>query len=1483
MVSEPARVWRGTMSALYNGYPQFPFWIKYMNRIALRTLVGCLFLAGQFSAAAEPTPVAVKPGDRVVIIGNTLAERMQYFNHWETLLHSRFPEAQLYVRNLGWSADEVALRPRSQDFKDHGHTLADHQPTIVLAMFGFNESFAGPAGLPQFEADLERFLQTPQVVDQYSSTPRGGKADTTKAEVKPLTGLRQIVLVSPIAHEDLGNPHLPDGKQNNINLRLYTEAMARVAAKHGVPFVDLFNPSLKLMQAAGDQKLTINGVHLNAHGDKLIGQALDKALFGERPSPNERADLEKLRGEVSEKNLQFYYDYRAVNGFYIYGGRKNPFGTVNFPGEFEKLRKMTALRDQRVWDVAQGKNVSAAIDDQSTGTLPKIDTNKKDPAPFTLPPESQATFKLPEGFAVNLFASEQDFPQLQNPVQVSFDAKGRLWVCTMPTYPQYEPSVPVHDKLLILEDTNGDGKADMCKVFADGLHVPTGFEFGNGGVFIAQQPNVLFLKDTDGDDKADVRENVLHGFDSADSHHSISAFTYDQGGALYFEEGTFHHSQIESPWGPTRLVNAGVFRYEPRTQRFGVFVSYGFANPWGHIVDGWGQNFVADASGGANYYGTAFSGDVDYPNKHTGMKQFLTKQWRPTAGCELVTSRNFPDDMQGNYLLNNCIGFHGVLQYKMREEASGFAADPVEPLLQSGDQNVRPVDIEFGPDGALYICDWFNPLVGHMQHSLRDPQRDHNHGRIWRIHYKNKPLVTPTKIAGEPIPALLDVLKSIPEERTRYRARIELWNRDSKEVLAAVDSWLAKQDKNDPAYEHHQLEGLWLHQAHDVVNEAYLKRMLSSSEPRARAAATRVLCYWRDRVAQPVDLLKQQVNDQHPRVRLEAVRALSFFHDQTALAAALESMLHPQDDYLTYTLNETLNTLERRIKQREPNYSIMAPLAKLLQDGKVSAERLNDVVSTICRRGNSEELASVFQRAMDEKAYSNDLRLSVFNALMDTAVTRKVKPAGDLTPLGKLIGDKEGLDSRLQQAAVRLASVWKVDVAGDLKQIALSSKDNGLRRAAMDGLIALGGNISRDTLEKLTEANEPSSIRLAAVAGLAKVDIARAAPRAAVVLSESTTRDNPAPLMEAFLNRKGGPDQLAAALESKKPPVDVAKLALRYMYSVGRSDKKLSDVLSVAAGIAVDPLPPTPQEVAQLVSEVNARGDAKRGEVVFRRNDLSCFKCHSLSKAGGDIGPELSSVGAVSPVDYVVNSILNPDLAIKEQFVTKIILTAGGEIHTGIIASRDNVRVLLKEASGKTITIPVADIEEEVEGKSLMPKGLAKFLTHDELIDLVKFISELGKPGDYAIRTVPTIQRWRFLRHAPSKNQRGQLSDEAPHTAQFEKQILGSNQWQPAYSKSAGALPLDELIEEDKFLYLQGELNMVDGGRVTFDITGVDKPLVWIDTDSHHGKSQVSAILNKGKHKLTLRVPPTAKGREIKVQVVKPDGSTAKLEVIGGV
>jgi hypothetical protein len=466
--------------------------------------------------------------------------------------------------------------------------------------------------------------------------------------------------------------------------------------------------------------------------------------------------------------------------------------------------------------------------------------------------------------------------------------------------------------VLILSDADRDGKADNQIIFARGLHVPTGIELGDGGAYVAQQPNLMFLRDTDGDDIADERQLVLHGFDSADSHHSISAFEWGPGGDLYFQEGTFHHSQIETPYGPERVANASVFRYEPRTEKVDIFVSYGFANPWGHVFDHWGQNFVADASGGANYFAAAFSGDVDYPRKHPGLQEFLVKQWRPTCGCEIVSSRHFPDEMQGDYLLNNCIGFQGVLQYRFRDEGSGFFAEPVEPLLRSSDPNFRPVDLQFGPDGALYVLDWYNPLVGHMQHSLRDPNRDHIHGRVWRITCTDRPLVEPPLIADRPIPELLELLKAY-EIRTRYQVRSELRNRDTAEVMTAIDAWAQNLNADDSEQAHHLLEALWVKQHHDVVDEALLERVLQSSDFRARAAATRVLCYWRDRVSEPLLRLQSLVNDEHPRVRLEAVRALSFFDSQEALDIAVESLLYDQDPYLEYTLQETMTTLEGRL------------------------------------------------------------------------------------------------------------------------------------------------------------------------------------------------------------------------------------------------------------------------------------------------------------------------------------------------------------------------------------------------------------------------------------------------------------------------------------------------------------------------------------------------------------------------------------------
>ena len=610
-------------------------------------------LAPAPALSADAPKLQLRKGDRIILIGNTLAERMQYYGHFEALLHARFPELELVVHNLGWSADELTLRPRQAHFDDHGHTLKDERPDVIVAVFGFNESFAGPDGLDKFKNDLEKFIKV---------------STTTKYNGKEAP---RLVLLSPIAQEDLKNPHIIDGKKNNENIKLYANAMAELANKHGVVFVDLFTPSKQLYEAAS-HPLTINGIHLSDEGYQQLAPKLDQALFGPVPATS-TADMKALYAAVQEKNIQFYYDYRAVNGCYIYGGRKAPFGIVNFPAEMAKLRKMIKIREERIWQIAQGKSVPATIDDSNTGDFVKVVSNVKAPVHITTPEEEQKSFKLPEGYAINLFASEVEFPDLEDPVCMTFDARGRMWVGTMPSYPMYLPGTKPNDKVLILEDANDDGKADRCTTFADGLHLPIGIELGDGGVYLSAMPNLMFLKDTNGDDHADTRDLIMHGFDTADSHHALHAFTWDPGGGLYWQEGTFHYTQTETPYGPRRCNEAGIFRWEPKSRKLDVFVSYGFANPWGHYFDRWGQNFVADASGGANYFGTAFSGQVVYPQKHGGMKQFFPMQWRPTCGCELVNSRHFPDDTQGDYLLNNNIGFQGILRYRVKEAGSGFA------------------------------------------------------------------------------------------------------------------------------------------------------------------------------------------------------------------------------------------------------------------------------------------------------------------------------------------------------------------------------------------------------------------------------------------------------------------------------------------------------------------------------------------------------------------------------------------------------------------------------------------------------------------------------------------------------------------------------------------------------------------------------------------------------------------------------------------
>ena len=901
---------------------------RFFTLLSLGCFIGAFLSTNSSKAHGQ---FEFQKGDHVCFVGNALGERMQHQNFFETLVHQSYPAQQLVLRNLCFPGDEPLQRERSQNFGDPDVHLNHSKASVIFFFFGFNESFAGNQGIAKFKSDLKRLIsETKKKSYDGKSAPR-------------------MVLVSPIAFENTGDKNLPDGEIQNGNLEMYTSAMKGIATETGVAFVDLFHPT-KVLFEKSDVRMTLNGAHLNAAGYKALAPIFLQQLTGKKVE----AEFDRLiRKEIADKNFHWWHRYRSVNGFSIYGARglagKDGSNTYNNRDVMERERaildQMTANRDARIWAIGGGREVPAAIDDSNTLPFFEPTTNvggANDPnrkrgklgsLDYLSADEQQKLFKLPDGYKISVVATEEEIPELANPVAINFDKHGQLWVATMPSYPHWKPKTKMDDKVIILKDKNRDGRMDDCVVFADGLHQPTGFEIGYGGAFIAQQPDVLFLKDTDGDEVADSRVRKLVGFDTADSHHGIAAFEWGPAGGLYFQEGTFKYSQVESPYGLTRLSEAGIWRYDPRTEKFEAHVSFAFANPWGHVFDKFGQNFIADASPGFNYWATPISGNVVHPDKHTGGSQyrrlnkarlekqgdyprFLVKRTRPSSGCEIITSSHFPPEFQNNFLVNNVIGERSVLNHKINDDGSGFGGSEVERLVFCEDGNFRPVDLTMGPDGALYICDWHNALIGHLQHNLRDPSRDHSHGRIWKVTYEGRPLVTPPQIAGASIPDLLNSL-SVYEDRNRYRVKTELAERKSADVIAGVRAWVKGLDKSLPDYERMLLEALWQHQSHNDVEEVLLQRLLESSDFRVRAAATRVASFWRDQLKNPLASISKSINDEHPRVRLEAVRACSFIISEDSLELALDAVKYDMDKWMAYTVEETVRTLSTQLsKQR---------------------------------------------------------------------------------------------------------------------------------------------------------------------------------------------------------------------------------------------------------------------------------------------------------------------------------------------------------------------------------------------------------------------------------------------------------------------------------------------------------------------------------------------------------------------------------------
>ncbi|MFT7632169.1 MAG: putative heme-binding domain-containing protein [Mariniblastus sp.] len=791
-------------------------------------------MAAQSARADEP--FGFKQNDVVAIYGNGLADRMQHDPWVETLLQSQLKGLNVSFRHMSFSGDVVNKRPRNKGFTNDAEYLQHVGPDVVFAFYGYNESFAGADGADAYRAELVKLVQ------RYT--------ELRKAKGKDV----RFVLFSPIAYQNTGDPNLPVGTQLNANLALYTDATRKAAADSGVTFVDLYSPTLELFQTSSDQN-TINGIHLNASGYQQLAGIVSHALLGNDLPLNE--NISGIFDAVKDKNWHWQNRYHATDGNDIWGGRSTLSfvdGQTNadvLKHELVMLDVMTANRDKAIWAAANGKKY--VVDDSNVPPPIKVTSNmgggskssnaeKEGSIKYLSPEESLAKIKVPEGYELNLFASEVQFPDLANPVQMQVDAKGRLWVASWNTYPKWEPGKEMNDKLMIFEDTDNDGKADTRKIFAH-VHNPLGFEFWGGGVIVTSGPDLLFLKDTDGDDKADVRYPILQGLGTADTHHAANNLVMGPDGGIYWQSGVFLVHNHETPWKQNLNVGgSGMYRFDPRTFAITPHASNS-PNPHGTSFDYWGYCYANDGTGGKSY-------QVRPEGKGFKMHMLLTKEFRPVAANAIMSSEHFPDEIQNDFLICNTIGFLGIKQYSLDREGDGRTRElghvwgtPGLELLNSEDRNFRPTDAVIGEDGALYVADWHNAIIGHMQHNIRDPNRDHMHGRIFRLTVKDRPLQKPVKIHGQPIAALLENLKH-PVNGVRHRTRVELSAHDTDEVIAATREWMKDFNPNDETEAHHLVEALWLHQQHGVQNEELLSTVLSSDVQHAVVAANTVRHFW---------------------------------------------------------------------------------------------------------------------------------------------------------------------------------------------------------------------------------------------------------------------------------------------------------------------------------------------------------------------------------------------------------------------------------------------------------------------------------------------------------------------------------------------------------------------------------------------------------------------------------------------------------------